>query len=388
MARFTTVVAALGMLAIVFAASLATPPAHAAPPAQSDHPATMPQAIGSNRVWLPMLERAPAPFVVYKRPLEENSRADAFWRVDLNGTNNRQIAPCFGGCSIGTFQVSPDGTQIAYLASYEPNSSSVQLRLLAADGSSDRVLVAQTTYTSFTFSPDGTQIAFGQSRPAGDRNESSIWLVDTANATTRQLTPWGRNGGPLWLSNTQILYTDYTPSNSPGNLMRVNVVGEPQPELIFEGASVTELAPDRKTLWALLEQVPYTDGPGPTKEFEFGVLQIDGTGATVQHRWKSQFRGFTWSPDSTKLALGARPELNIDNISVAEKDGTRTVVRDFSAEDGSARGNVDWSPDGRNLVYIKSFRGSELRMLNLDTRNEQTLATIPDGAAPQFVVVP
>jgi len=387
MARFTSVVASC-LLAIVCVASLATPPAHATTAAQEDQPATVPQALGSNRVWLPIIGRAPAPYIVYKCPVEDNSRAGAFWRVDLNGTNNRQIAPCFGGCSIGMFQVSPDGTQIAYLGSYDLNNASWQLRLLDADGSSDRVLVAQTPYTSFTFSPDGTQIAFGQSRPVGDKYEYALWIVDTASGSTRQLTPWGRNGGPLWLSNEQILYTDSSPSNSPGNLMRVNAVGAPQPELIFEGAAASQLAPDRKTLWALLEDVPYIDGAGLSGEYEFGVLQIEGTGATVQYRWKSQFRGFTWSPDSTKLALGARPTLSIDNISVAEKDGTRTVVRDFSAEDGWAGGSVEWSPDGRNLVYLKFFRGSELRILNLDTRSEQTLAIIPDGAAPQFVVVP
>ncbi len=125
------------------------------------------------------------------------------------------------------------------------------------------------------------------------------------------------------------MYTDTNPSNSPGNLMRINVVGEPQPERIFEGAAAAELAPDRKTLWALLEPVPYVDGPGPIQEFEFGVLQIEGTGATVQHRWKSHFRGFTWSPDSTKLALGANFAVNSNSIEVAEKDGTRMVVKDF-----------------------------------------------------------
>lgn len=387
MARFTNVVAAC-LLTIVLVASLVTPPAHAAPPAQDDQPTTVPQALRSNRVWLPMLERPPAPFVIYKRPLEANSSADAFWRVDLNGTNNRQIALCFDGCGIEVFQVSPDGTQIAYLANYEPSTTPSQLRILATNGSADRVLLAQTIYTTFAFSPDGKQIVFGQSRSVGNQFESSIWLVDTASGTTRQLTPWGRNGGPLWLSNEQILYMDYTPSNSPGNLMRINVAGTPQPELIFQGASAMELAPDRKTLFALLEPVPFTDGPGPSQEFEFGVLQIAGTGATVQYRWKSKFRASTWSPDSTRLALGAQFTIDVNTIEVAEKNGTRTVVKDFSAETGWDGGSVEWSPNGRNLIYLKFFRGSELRILNLDTRSEQTLAIIPDGAAPQFVVVP
>ncbi len=103
-------------------------------------------------------------------------------------------------------------------------------------------------------------------------------------------------------------------------------------------------------------------------------------------------RYLEWSPDGKLLTFMSNRDDYWNLYSVDPFGPAEETVRQIStAEDSVMRGQFDWSPDGREIIYeAKKGEGSVLSILDIDTRTTRTLDTgfatsnnpswSPDGA--------
>lgn len=379
MARFNNVVVIAFVLAGVLLAS-GSMPASAARAST-----TVGQSNVPNNVLLPMLNQGSvwSGRILYTRPATAQGEY-ALWSIDADGRNDQQVLVFPTECGIGNVVVAPDGSQIAYSASCGDGSR--QLRLVAPDGSGDRLLLNDPQLAQYTFSPDGSQLAFTKAR-VGDVSfgEASLWLVDTAGGTPRELAPWqGRPMYPAWQDNEHLLYT-----NTSGSIVRATVNGNTPPQQVLEKGTVLALAPDRTTVLVALQPLPYTDVP--PRNVPYGIGRIEGTQFRLLHQWQDDeyLASFAWSPTSTQLA-----QLNGFNnyLAVVQADGTRTVIKSFPDSEAPTDA-PGWTADGRDVIYmqligdIRQTTTVELRRVSVANGTEQTLVTF-EGNGADFVVIP
>jgi len=333
----------------------------------------------SNKLLLPVINQASAwsGRILYTRSTTEQG-ADALWSIDANGRNDQQVLVCPGGCAMYNLTASSNGAQIAYLAVYPNNSP--QVRLVAPDGTGDRLLFAPApNYVGgFTFSPDGSQLAVTITR----YGEFSLWIADTAGGTPRQLAPWQPwlPVAPVWQNNEHLLYT-----NEAGSIARVAADGGTQPQQVLAEGTVLELAPDRTTVVVAQKPIYFSEVAPPTQSYAIG--RIEGTQFRTLYRSPDDepLATFAWSPTSTRLA-----QANADELAVVQPDGTRAIIKRIAADQWVA--DVDWTVDERNLLYaLQTNDGSQtivqVQRISVADGSEQTLATI-SGNGGEFVVVP
>jgi Tol biopolymer transport system component len=88
-------------------------------------------------------------------------------------------------------------------------------------------------------------------------------------------------------------------------------------------------------------------------------------------------RYLEWSPDGKLLTFMSNRDdywnlYSVDPFSAAEE----TVRQVTTAEDSVVRGQFDWSPDGREIIYeAKKGEGSVLRILDIETRAKRDFET-------------
>jgi Tol biopolymer transport system component len=83
---------------------------------------------------------------------------------------------------------SPDGSKIAF-AGQTSNTDRVQLWIMDADGGNPRRLTTTGVLDFFSWHPDGGAIAYTRyDRYDPSLVNGTIWIVDIASGTTRQLT--------------------------------------------------------------------------------------------------------------------------------------------------------------------------------------------------------
>ncbi len=319
--------------------------------------------------------------MLYTRPASEQG-ADALWSIDANGRDDRRVLVCTGGCGMYNLTASSDGSQIAYLATY-PNGSS-QVRLVAPDGSGDRMLLADASGVGFpTISPDGSRLAFTKGRPSEETfAESSLWIVDTAGGTPRELVSWqGVPMFPAWQDDAHLLYT-----NRSGSIMRVATDGDTPPQQVLAEGTVLGLAPDRTSVVVALDAISF--GDAPPSNVPYGIGTIEDTQFQLQYQWQDGefLSSFAWSRDSAKLA-----QLGWHELAVVQPNGTRGVVKRF-ADPNLVLNGVGWTADGQHL--ITAWRAApepnttlKLQRINVANGSEQTLTTF-SGSNVEFVVIP
>jgi Tol biopolymer transport system component len=85
-------------------------------------------------------------------------------------------------------------------------------------------------------------------------------------------------------------------------------------------------------------------------------------------------RSVAWSPDGKELLV------NRDYVFEIWSAGTGGLLRTL---DTRAAGNLDWSPDGRRIVYVDALNQGTLRLLDLET-GVDTLFEARRATQPRF----
>lgn len=247
----------------------------------------------------------------------------------------------------------PDGSRLAFtgIVGFRNDDDGEPVRrifLVNADGSGLRVVPKSRGAQGPTFSPDGSTIAFtrkverevttkvgGKVRKRGF-DGSSVWTIDVATGTQRQLTPW-REG------------LDYTASS---------------------------FSPDGSTLLATYEDDRLVSEPQPV------TLRLDGS---VQRRILDDGSYPVYSPDGSEIALvRSIEEYGEDrgedsDLFVVDADGTD--LRRLTRTPGRPELFPSWDPSGERLAYIRfSAGGTEAAAFGLGDALMQVNA---DGTCPR-----
>ncbi len=255
--------------------------------------------------------------------------------VDGSGTVRLNGALTSGG-DVFSYRVSPDGSQIAYVADQVVDGQ-YDLFVVSATGSNLMRMSASLgrgRVPNFDWSPDSTRIAFDDDRNIAGTRELYIATLGGSDVRVNQPLVDGQFAGrPLW-------------------------------------------SPDGQSLAFLSDQYE----PG---RFEAYAVNADGSNERQLSRMENGggFAATVWSPDSSMFAYTATQESpGVQELFVASADGsTNTKLNAELAENVDIRHyGVVWSDDNSRVIF-----SDHLDDFRTGTREELDLwVGTTDGAAP------
>jgi Tol biopolymer transport system component/DNA-binding winged helix-turn-helix (wHTH) protein len=176
-----------------------------------------------------------------------------------------------------------------------------------------------------------------------------------------------------------IYYVSYQKNDNQGALYRIPVLGGPATRLIGDTGAMFTLSPDGR-------QVTFYRKDEGEKQESIIIASLDtGEGRTVLSRAANETRlsGFpAWSPDGSLIAFAAedlrRPAETEGGMALFAAEVIGSGVKQLSTERYVDIGKMNWTPDGKGLVFVAlrprvgnqfyylSYPGSETRRITND----------------------
>lgn len=277
------------------------------------------------------------------------------------------------------FAVSPDESQIVFIEQTE--DLDYALWLTGLDGANQRrmFLCDNANCSQPVWSPDGLRIIF-EYMPL-DAGTSSLWWLDVTTGAAQSVFQEARLPGtnPRWSPNGEWL------SYASTDGIRLNNLATGESRLIQNmlGAAA-QWSPDGKTI--LLRDVIIKNGAFVTQlylyDLESGSLTNPSPSENIENILAA------WSPDGKQIAV-VRRDLSIprgDQIWLMNSDGSN--ARAITSAPAVLHGSLNWSPDGKFILYdlylLDSFpMESQLEAVNVLTGETVNLGII--GYNPKWV---
>lgn len=262
--------------------------------------------------------------------------------------------------TLGSPQVSPDGTWVAYTVSstdWKQDAFVTQIWLVhVASGRNFQVTRGDKSCGSPGWSPDGAWLAFTSSR-AGDK--SQIFVIRPDGGEAVQLTNAENGvGGYAWSGDGRQIAFTTSDVNEKDVKARRDHLGD------FEVVRREYAHQHLRTF----------DVAGALAAPVAGTERTKGKDYTVS--------SFSWSPDNRRIAFSATVNPDLMQNGTADiylldlsTNAVRKVV-DLAGPDNGPR----WSPDGRMLVFSSAMGNSKSFHAN------SRLAVVPvDGGVPRSI---
>ncbi len=314
--------------------------------------------------------------ILYLRE-DENSVKQLFI-TDYSRDTSRLVSEEFQ--SVDDYIVSPDTTQAAYVTRNESTSNEiwlVDLETLKRTKVSDCV---EAICSGLVWSPDGRRIMYENMSMVGN-GLPALWWVDVKTAETQPVfqDPNLPGGNPRWSPNGEWL--SYA---TPEGIRLYNLEnGETRVIENILGAAAM-WSPDGKSI--LLRDVVIKHNQFVTQLFLYNME----TETTVNVSPGEGFENLlaAWSPDGMQIAI-VRRDLTLargDQIWLMDvSSGDARVVTD---DPDALHGSLNWSPDGRYLLYevyaLDQFPfASRLHVLDVEQGEVNDLGV--DGFNPKWV---
>jgi Tol biopolymer transport system component len=212
--------------------------------------------------------------------------------------------------------------------------------VMKPDGSQVRKLAQAAGFTNHNlprWSRDGKRVLFDVS--TGNRASHKLFVV---NADGTDLKELGLNSHGDWSPDDKQFVAEFYPASGTTDVCVQNV----------EGGERTTIATGTSPCWS-------PDGAKLAYADQGNVFVADllsgETRALFQSPVANIFGGFAWFPDSSQLAVVARPaEGNLRELRFVSVDGEEKgmTVR-LKNEMG---GGLSFSPDGKRLVYSNMYK--------------------------------
>ncbi len=283
------------------------------------------------------------------------------WAQRVGGNDVRALTRFTGGRVLWP-QIALNGSAIVFerdygiwrydLATNVARELPITLRGAATEMNAERQTVSQG-FTSLAVAPDARKAAFvarGDLYVVGTR--------DGGDATRLTSTP-AVDADPAWLPDSRrVVYASMR--GTSWNLYVIDATTRSERALTSGAARsyAPRVSPDGQLI------AYQRDGD------EIRVVGIDGTNDRRVARadvGEPPFSGsgtITWASDSRAIAFTARGAGGFGNVWVAAMDGTAPQQVTFGAD--ANVGNVQWSPDGRFLLYRSSQRTESPRVIRVD----------------------
>jgi Tol biopolymer transport system component len=297
--------------------------------------------------------------------------------IRADGTGLRRLTP--PGVEVSGYAWSPDRSLIAYTVRAAPfNDRRDSVWLVRPDGTGRRLLVPTSALSSpdVSWSPDGRDIALAVGpHPKQPFPRGSIAIVPVAGGARRRLRS-GYVGEVAWSPRgDEIAYGD-----GGGTIWVIGVDGGGRRRLaggpavgLGLGLGLASWSPDGTRL-AL----------GAGRYAGLAVAHADGSDLHLLTDHADNEYGFAWSPDSRSILYGRANRRGIYVIG-ADGRGNHRVTRD--SPPGSSWSSLAWSPSGGSIVYTTDRTGNgDLYVIGADGRGKFQLTSSPDNdTAPSWV---
>lgn len=319
--------------------------------------------------------------ILFTRTDEKNG--SSIWRVPVFGGEERRL---FG--QAGSGDVSPDGSEVAWLRflRWEDRSSALVLAPLA--GGKERELARFSTIVSSPrFSPDGTVVALSEAGSAQSGVPGSVILVSRDGRIRRlALSDAARQPTAVaWLGTGRSLLAGIFDSGVPHartvglQVMRMPVAGGRSEALgwwpsagytldvLGDGRVVFESVTTRESL----RETPVS-GTGPTRWLTHGTATD---------------RQPVYSPDGKWILFSSDRSGQLDLWMVSRETGALRRVTDDAAKDWDPSFSPDgrrilWSSDrtGRFEIWTSEVDGTGARLVSREGLEAENPVLTPDGS--------
>ncbi len=285
---------------------------------------------------------------------EELSRTTHVWRVNIDGTQRRQLT--HGKDSASSPAWFPAGGQIAFLSSRGEDDEGNQVFFMYTDGGEAwQATEHEGGVSQFSISPDGTKVLFTSRDPLSEEEEKKRKMKDDAevvDAEFRMTHLWVfdiESGEEKRLTEGELTVGD--PQWSPDS-SRIAYVTRPTPKV--DDASHSDI-------WVV------DVAAGEPRKLH------DNIGPDVSPRW---------SPDGSKIAFGANTYEGTSTwyqslyVIPAEGGEPEIYLEDFNLNFGTPI----WSRDGRS-VFWSTGQGTTINLFSIDlSSSEVETYAVPNGA--------
>ena len=284
--------------------------------------------------------------------------------------------------SVDDYAVSPDQTQAAYIIQNDSASNEIWLVDLQAFTRRKLTACMNALCSGMVWSPDGSRILYEHmSLDGGGSGLPTLWWMDIGMGEAQPVFQDSQlpGGNPRWSPNGQWL--SYA---TPGGIRLYNLEdGRTRTiENILSAAAMW--SPNSKAI--LLRDVVIRHDQFVTQLFLYDMASESLTNISPDKGFENTLAA--WSPNGELIAV-VRRDLNIsrgDQIWIMNADGSdaRMLTNDADALHGS----LNWSPDGKYLLYelyaLKAFPfSSRLQVLNVESGDVKDLEI--DGFFPKWV---
>jgi len=284
-----------------------------------------------------------------------------------NVIQNDPSALTEGPNSVVDYALSPDGSQVAYVAQTNDLENEIWLVDLAKKENKKLSDCANAICSGPTWSPDGGRLVYEHMSLTGTNATglSTLWSLDVKTGEAQPVFAESQlpGGNPRWSPDGKWL--SYA---TPQSVRLYNLeTGESHVINSLLGAAAN-WSPDGKTV--LYRDVIIQDNQFITQLFVYDLASQRTRNVAADLGYENILAA--WSPDGASIAV-VRRDLSVqrgDQIWLIRADGS--AAHALTDTPSVLHGSVEWSPDGKYLLYdlysLDSFPlESSLQMVEVDT---------------------
>ncbi len=317
-----------------------------------------------------------------------------------------------GNADYGPFDISADGTRVAFSADIDVTGR-YDLYVASVEGGEPTHVVAVgevVDVEKVRFSPDGTRIAFTADIDVDGQLDAYVVDADGVEATPVRVSPaHGSDSGDLdardmlWSSDsTQLVVTgDFTDNDFVEMWIADVTVADPEPVALIDRARIEADAVGSKgAILPLLvsgDRVLFRsrlDDDGEADRFKISLIGTDGEGEELLANSEltrvddsiADVGTVTLSPDGSQVAFTADQTATIYDVWVMPVDGSTAptqLTTGLAVENSNPIHTqpLRWSPDGQSIAFVADYDESdktEPYVLPVAGGGQVRLATIGD----------